>query len=178
MRAFALTLAAVACACVLSARALREPAVAQASALRLDLREEIARARNLTWRWQIVMGLPRTRAERVRVVASASYQRWVLRLWHGRAQRLRLRALNPPHKDEFLCIHRYEGPWTAATGNGYYGGLQMDIPFQAQWGRHLLRRKGTANRWSPIEQIWVAERALHVVGFGAWPNTARSCGLL
>jgi hypothetical protein len=25
----------------------------------------------------------------------------------------------------FMCIHRYEGAWDAATGNGYYGGLQF-----------------------------------------------------
>ena len=23
------------------------------------------------------------------------------------------------------CIHQHEGPWTANTGNGYYGGLQF-----------------------------------------------------
>ena len=23
------------------------------------------------------------------------------------------------------CIHRHEGPWTANTGNGYYGGMQF-----------------------------------------------------
>lgn len=124
------------------------------------------------------MGLPTTPAARVRIVASPSYQRWVLGLWNRRADRLRLRATNPPHKHEFLCIHRYEGPWGSATGNGYYGGLQMDISFQSHWAPRLLRRKGTADRWSPLEQIWVAERALTHVGFGAWPNTARYCGLI
>ena len=23
------------------------------------------------------------------------------------------------------CIHRHEGPWTANTGNGYFGGMQL-----------------------------------------------------
>jgi hypothetical protein len=54
----------------------------------------------------------------------------------------------------------------------------MDIAFQRSWGAELLRRKGTANRWLPIEQIWVAERAYRSgLGFGPWPNTARYCGL-
>ncbi len=65
------------------------------------------------------------------------------------------------------------------TGNGYYGGLQMDIEFQRMYGADLLRRKGTADRWTPIEQIWVAERAYRSGrGFYPWPNTARSCGLI
>src|SRR4051812_14293335 len=29
----------------------------------------------------------------------------------------------------WLCIHSGEGSWTANTGNGYYGGLQMDYSF-------------------------------------------------
>jgi transglycosylase-like protein len=24
-----------------------------------------------------------------------------------------------------MCIHRHEGPWTANTGNGYFGGMQF-----------------------------------------------------
>ena len=38
-------------------------------------------------------------------------------------------------------------------------GLQMDLGFQRTYGRELLRRKGTANHWTPLEQMWVAERA-------------------
>ena len=61
----------------------------------------------------------------------------------------------------------------------YYGGLQMDISFQRMYGRDLLRRKGTAENWTPVEQMWVAERALRAGrGFYPWPNTARYCGLL
>jgi hypothetical protein len=55
----------------------------------------------------------------------------------------------------------------------------MNLHFQRLYGRFLLRRKGTANRWSPLEQMWVAERALRAGrGFWPWPNTARGCGLL
>ena len=63
-----------------------------------------------------------------------------------------------PHKAQWLCIHHGEGVWNAHTGNGYYGGLQMDISFQRSYGGYLLRLKGTANHWS-YEQMWVAERA-------------------
>ncbi len=30
------------------------------------------------------------------------------------------------------CIHRHEGPWTANTGNGYFGGMQFA---KATWVR-------------------------------------------
>ena len=55
----------------------------------------------------------------------------------------------------------------------------MDLSFQRTYGRYLLARKGTANHWTPLEQMWVAERALRAGrGFYPWPNTARYCGLI
>jgi hypothetical protein len=42
----------------------------------------------------------------------------------------------------------------------------------------LLLRRGWANRWSPLEQMWVAERAFPTRGYYPWPNTARYCGLI
>ena len=42
----------------------------------------------------------------------------------------------------------------------------------------FLLRKGLADRWTALEQMWVAERAHRSGrGYGPWPNTARSCGL-
>lgn len=79
--------------------------------------------------------------------------------------------------DAFNCIHRFEGAWGAATGNGYYGGLQMDVPFQERYAPELLRRKGTADNWTPSEQIAAAIAAYGERGFGPWPKTARACGL-
>ena len=79
----------------------------------------------------------------------------------------------------FSCIHRYEGAWTANTGNGYYGGLQMDLPFQSRYGGDYLRRWGTADNWPAWAQLTAAVRAYRSGrGFGPWPNTARACGLL
>lgn len=85
----------------------------------------------------------------------------------------------PPHYNQWLCIHSNEGAWDANTGNGFYGGLQMDWSFMRTYGPAYLRTKGTADNWTPLEQMWVAERAYSSGrGFGPWPNTARACGLL
>ena len=78
----------------------------------------------------------------------------------------------------FACIHRYEGAWSANTGNGYFGGLQMDLTFQRSYGPDYLRAWGTADNWPPSVQVAVAIRAyLSGRGYGPWPNTARLCGL-
>ena len=91
---------------------------------------------------------------------------------------MRRLALNPPHKSQWLCIHRYEGSWKDA-GSPYYGGLQMDLAFQRHYGGYLLARKGTAEHWSPLEQMWVAEHAYRSGrGYYPWPHTARACGLI
>jgi len=143
------------------------------------LTRQIRRYRRQTWRWQRVMGVQRTPASRrAPKHASRAYKRWVRNLWKRRAHRAHRRAHHPPHKSGWLCIHRHEGAWNDPNAP-YYGGLQMDIGFQRTYGGHLLRRKGTADHWSPLEQMWVAEKA-HRSGRGyyPWPNTARYCGLI
>jgi hypothetical protein len=106
------------------------------------------------------------------------YRLWLRDAWRIRAERARYRAHHPPHRSEWRCIHRWEGAWTDPN-SPYYGGLQMDIDFQRAYGRGLLRRKGTADRWKPYEQMWVAERALEDGrGFYPWPVTASRCGLI
>jgi hypothetical protein len=139
----------------------------------------IDRHRNHTWHWQRLMGKPQTPAsDDVTRSRSPHYRRWVLRLWVKRAERVRRQAFRPPRKRAWLCIHRHEGRWNDPNAP-YYGGLQMDLAFQRRYGAPLLRRKGTADRWSPIEQIWVAEHAFRSGrGFHPWPNTARRCGLI
>jgi hypothetical protein len=55
----------------------------------------------------------------------------------------------------------------------------MSLDFQRAYGPGLLARKGTADKWTPLEQMWAAERAYRSgLGFQPWPSTARSCGLL
>jgi hypothetical protein len=151
-----------------------------AEASSTPLLDEIRQAQATTWRYDRIMGRKLTRSDRSMYRSpSRGYRRWVLSLWQERAEKARKLAKHPPHEAAWLCIHAHEGPWRANTGNGYYGGLQMDISFQRTYGRYLLRRKGYAHRWTAIEQMWVAERAHRSGrGFYPWPNTARSCGLL
>lgn len=120
--------------------------------------------------------------------ATAATGRETLRLWqlrsalaavavaeHGQSARAIPAALN----GSFLCIHRYEGAWDENTGNGYYGGLQMDLSFQGSYGADFLRRWGTADNWPPWAQLQAAVRAYQSGrGFYPWPNTARACGLI
>ena len=141
--------------------------------------DAIRQHRAITWHWQRVQGKPRSPAgfaeRRTNDVARLTALR---DLWRKRSGRLRDRATRPPHKAAWRCIHKYEGAWDDPNAP-YYGGLQMDLGFQRAYGRYLLRRKGTANRWSRGEQMWTAERALRAGrGFYPWPVTARRCGLI
>jgi hypothetical protein len=141
--------------------------------------KQIRGLQRVTWRWQSLMGVRRTPGARETIKdPSIKFKLWVRDVWRRRAVRAGRQAANPPHRAGWLCIHRFEGAWKDPNPP-YYGGLQMDLGFQRTYGRELLRRKGTANHWTPIEQMWVAERA-HRSGRGyyPWPNTARACGLI
>jgi len=139
---------------------------------------EISRFERETWHWQRVMGVGLTpRNERTLSGLPATAVQQAAETWRHRLAQAYAAAQHPPHLREFLCIHRFEGSWTD-TGSPYYGGLQMDLSFQQSYGGWLYRRKGTADHWSPLEQIWTAEKALRSRGFWPWPNTARFCGLL
>jgi len=139
----------------------------------------IARYRKQTWAWQKLMRRPLTPTGNRNLLATdVVYRQWVLELWRKRALAARRKAHNPPRLRAWKCIQRHEGPWHDPHAP-YYGGLQMDIGFQRLYGADLLRRKGTADNWSPLEQMWVAERAYRSGrGFYPWPNTARACGLI
>lgn len=170
--------------------ALGEPAEAPARGTRANvlpadyLVAEIDRFRTETWRWQQLMGKTRTRTTfSTRSPRARAYRHWILGLWRTRARNARGEAANPPRKTAWLCIYRHERHprqgWSTNTGNGYFGGLQMDLSFQRAYGRELLNRKGTADNWTATEQIWVAERAFREGRhFYPWPNSARSCGLI
>lgn len=168
----------------LGAAAQTEPQAATSSSARLAQLDAIAEYRTKTWRWQTLMSKPKTPTLFSELRSrDRAYLRWVRDLWQRRAAKAERLAQNPPHRRQWLCIHRHERDpaqgWRTRTGNGYYGGLQMDISFQRTYGQELLRRKGTANRWTAAEQMWVAERAHRSGrGFYPWPNTARSCGLI
>jgi hypothetical protein len=77
-----------------------------------------------------------------------------------------------------LCIHGHEGAWASSTGNGYFGGLQMDSSFQRTYGKPLLDTLGSANRWPAEAQLAVGVVAFYSGrGYGPWPNTRRACGI-
>lgn len=145
---------------------------------------QIVKYRKETWRWERLMRVPRTRTSHVAERNDDREQRvLILNAWREKAAKRKRQAANPPRLRQWLCIHRYERHprqgWATATGNGFFGGLQMNLGFQRTYGPELLRKKGTANKWTALEQIWVAERAYRSGrGFHPWPNTARSCGLL
>jgi hypothetical protein len=153
------------------------PAVRRARAN--ALRRQIRSLRATTWHWQRVMGKRRTPTSHgERRTTSVATLTWMRDLWRSRATMVRMSATRVPNRGAWLCIHRHEGRWNDPHAP-YYGGLQMDITFQRAYGGYLLRTKGTANRWRPLEQMWTAERARRSGrGFHPWPNTARLCGLL
>jgi hypothetical protein len=67
------------------------------------------------------------------------------------------------------------GNWADNTGNGYFGGVQMDMTFWRNYG-------GTAYAARPdlaseAAQIVVARRGLAVQGPGAWPVCGPRAGL-
>jgi hypothetical protein len=109
-----------------------------------------------------------------------------LRLWQRRLGAATIQVLRYGHEPipaalntAFQCIHRYEGAWDANTGNGYYGGLQMDRRFQLRYGPEFVDRWGTADHWPAWAQLLAATRAYRSGrGFYPWPNTARVCGLI
>ena len=127
------------------------------------------------------------RVTRTFASATAPTGRQTLQLWQWRSAqaavdvaRHSLDASIPASLSaSFLCIHHYEGAWNANTGNGYYGGLQMDLAFQSRYGADFVRLWGTADNWPSWAQVQTAVRAYQSGrGFWPWPNTARACGLI
>ncbi|GAA3810494.1 transglycosylase family protein [Streptomyces phyllanthi] len=67
------------------------------------------------------------------------------------------------------------GSWSAATGNGYYGGLQLS---QEDWEKNDgLEYAPSPDQASRSQQIAVAERILADEGVGAWPTCGLTSGL-
>ena len=153
---------------------LQKAKLRAAAVRRARLQRLVAVSRRRTWHWQRVMGTPLTLTLRHPSAALGARAA----TWKRIATSTKQIAFHPPHLRAWLCIHAYEGAWNDPNAP-YYGGLQMDIGFQQTYGAQLLVRKGTADHWTPLEQMWVAERAFRAGrGFFAWPNTARMCGLL
>ncbi|MFL5955276.1 MAG: hypothetical protein ACJ76I_14330 [Gaiellaceae bacterium] len=158
--------------------------------LHAQLYDRLAYSRRLTLRLRQIYPGTVTRSF---AAAEARTARETLRLWQARSAQAAVAvaehadaahggqppAIVPWLHDAFMCIHRYEGAWNANTGNGYYGGLQMDLAFQSLYGGDFLGRWGTADKWPAWAQLQTAARAYQSGrGFAPWPNTGRACGLL
>jgi hypothetical protein len=172
------------------------------------LRKGIAFHRNAAHRWETISFVPLAKthyAER-HTTDLVRLQRLV-KWWYSVHIRAEHYALNPPHFTDWMCIHaaikngRYnhrtleyvgggypvsrngEGAWNAigyVHGEAtYFGGIQMDYGFMRSYGNRFLVKKGTADHWTPLEQMWAGEQALKAGrGFYPWPLTARACGLI
>jgi hypothetical protein len=107
--------------------------------------------------------------------------RLVTRWWHKRRYwRLQWQESRSPwhwyYTSGAQCVHDHEGSWTSDTGNGYYGGYQYDLgTWIAAGGTRYAAR---ADEATPLEQIMITRAKVQREGWGAWPNTARMCGLL
>ena len=184
MKTLAYTVAALAASLTFVPHALARHDESVRHEMKKSLRAGIADQRQRTWYWQDKSGIARWPTRHLERHASLPYLHHIAKLWKQRYHEARhafKRAVVVASSDmsAWLCIHSHEGAWNAATGNGFYGGLQMDMGFQQAYGSEFLARYGTANNWPPSVQIQVARRARDSGrGYGPWPNTARSCGLL
>jgi Transglycosylase-like domain len=154
-----------------------------------DVASRIRHQHRRATRLALALGLQRprplapgtTRAERIAQLARwTAVARWLAARSERVTGRERPAAERVPHYEELTCIAEHEsgGRWDIDTGNGYYGGLQMDVGFQQTYAPALYRDKGTADRWTPEEQMLAAGRAVEARGFSPWSTTARTCGLL
>jgi len=152
------------------------------------LRKRIRRDQKATWHWQDIMLKRHTRpAKPVAHISSLNWLQHVAKYWHKRRLHVRRLAHHPPHLWLWLCIHRQEAPWRnpGVTWDGrpsrYFGGLQMGEWFMWRYAPRLRIRRGRANNWPPLQQIWVAERAFKREGYsrtwllGQWVPTASHC---
>jgi hypothetical protein len=139
--------------------------------------------RDAVWRLEAQLGMPATRygwsAERS---TSGSYRVWVRHRWHTRyvVWRHRLRALLPPGiVAGLMCIHPNESvDWHLNGGMGpqVSGGLQIALTtWQANGG---LTYAPAAYLATPTQQLIVGVNIVESSGFGPWPVSAATCGLI
>ncbi len=66
--------------------------------------------------------------------------------------------------------------WNCNTGNGYYGGLQMDRDFQQTYNPHAFILWGTADKWPKPAQLKAADLAYVSRGLRPWPSSYKAEG--
>ena len=78
----------------------------------------------------------------------------------------------PPGNWDKIAACETGGDWNTDTGNGYYGGLQLNATTWRDYGG-----QGLPHQASKATQIGVAEKVLAKQGWGAWPVCSRKAGL-
>jgi hypothetical protein len=156
----------------------QQSARAQAEARSIKYWSGVARrSKAATRHWlTVVRGRPPRVSIDMRRSASPQAAQHLARIWRRRAVAASQVAHHPPRLHAWYCIHHYEGRWTDPNAP-YWGGLQMDYSFQTAYGHWLLAHEGTANHWTPLQQIWAGVRAWRVRGFEPWAGTAHVCGV-
>jgi hypothetical protein len=117
---------------------------------------------------------PRQRATHLRAVGAIEAARQRVPVFRARLARARARVRpQPGHLAGWSCIHSREADWSANTGNGFYGGLQMSYGWAG--------RVQNAALLAPTEQIAIAEAEAAEHGWSyawmrsQWPNTFPRC---
>jgi resuscitation-promoting factor RpfA len=84
---------------------------------------------------------------------------------------------NPAREDPWDNLAQCEsgGNWSANTGNGYYGGLQISGSTWNSYGGEAYA--GTADHATRLQQIAIAEKVLRGQGWKAWPTCSRRVGV-
>lgn len=149
----------------------------------VSLRKAVRYYRTATWRSQktaLLKPSPSNYSEKR--TSNIAYLRWDVKLWRHKYIKAQKYAQNIPHKGMWFCIHSGEASWTDhASNNPHYGGLQMGSWFMRTYAPGLLARYGTADKWPPLQQMWVAENAYKREHYsrswlsGQWPATSPPC---
>jgi hypothetical protein len=87
----------------------------------------------------------------------------------------------PPHLQLWLCVHQHERTAWNDPGWPYLGGLQLGQWFVGHYMPLVRHPPGMPNTWSPLQQMWFAERAYRVEHYshswlwGQWPPSRGGC---
>ena len=89
-----------------------------------------------------------------------------------------------PNYKLWLSVNQNEcsKTWNCNTGNGYYGGLQMDVSFERTYNWTAYKLWGNANKWPKNSQMLAADRAYNgyhgagARGLTPWPSSRREFG--
>ncbi|MFJ5799540.1 transglycosylase family protein [Streptomyces decoyicus] len=81
-------------------------------------------------------------------------------------------AVSPGPDWERIAACESNGRWHINTGNGYHGGLQIDLATWRAYGGH--RYAPRADLATRAEQIAIGKRIVRDRGLSAWPNCART----